>query len=108
MGVILPEAKCWLVSRCGTQSEPLQSRQDGFGKVWQFCEIVHKVERQTVETHSVQPGEFLGDRIWITNDTVGSARQGPPLYHVGPAASQQALRVGARAGVALVHVGEIS
>src|SRR5262245_2811128 len=46
----LPQAKCCFVSRCGAQSEPLQPRQDGFGKIRQFCEIIDKVERQAVET----------------------------------------------------------
>src|SRR5207248_11350750 len=48
------------------------------------------------------------DHIWITSDTVGTARQGASLRRVGAAAAQQSLRVGTRAGVALVHVGEIA
>ena len=33
---------------------------------------------------TVQPGEFLGDYIWIADDTVRPACQGPPLHRVGP------------------------
>ena len=50
------------MSRCGAQAEPLQSRQDGFGKIWQFCEIIDKVECQAIETHRMQLMERLGIR----------------------------------------------
>ena len=102
------KATRWLASRCDAQPEPLQPRQDGCGEIRQFCEIIDKVERQAIETRGLQPGEFLGDSVWSTNDTVGAACQGPPLYRVCAATPQQALRVGPRAGIALVHVGEIS
>jgi hypothetical protein len=89
------------------QPKSLQARQHFCDEVRQLYEIVDKVERQTVEARGVQPGEIAHNRIRIPNRTISPACQDAPLYLVCAVAPQQALRVGARAGVACVQVGQM-